>query len=117
METKSAYIHIPFCVRICTYCDFNKYFIHNQPVDEYLDCLIKEFHQPIKKELNTMFVGGGTPTALSTPQLEKLLQGIADNFDIRNEYTFEANPDELTDEKIRLLKDYGVNRLSMGCKL
>ncbi|AYU55372.1 radical SAM family heme chaperone HemW [Staphylococcus debuckii] len=114
METRSAYIHIPFCVRICTYCDFNKYFIHNQPVDEYLDCLIKEFHQPIKKELNTMFVGGGTPTALSTPQLEKLLQGIADNFDIRNEYTFEANPDELTDEKIRLLKDYGVNRLSMG---
>ena len=69
METKSAYIHIPFCVRICTYCDFNKYFIHNQPVDEYLNCLIKEFRQPEKKELNTMFVGGGTPTALSIKQL------------------------------------------------
>ncbi|MGO3727080.1 radical SAM protein, partial [Staphylococcus carnosus] len=65
METKSAYIHIPFCVRICTYCDFNKYFIQNQPVDEYLNCLIKELSQPNKKELNTMFVGGGTPTALS----------------------------------------------------
>ncbi|CAL28112.1 radical SAM family heme chaperone HemW [Staphylococcus carnosus] len=114
METKSAYIHIPFCVRICTYCDFNKYFIQNQPVDEYLNCLIKELSQPNKKELNTMFVGGGTPTALSTQQLEKLLKAINDNYIIKNEYTFEANPDELTNEKVQLLKDYGVNRLSMG---
>lgn len=114
MSIKSAYIHIPFCVKICTYCDFNKYFIQNQPVDEYLDCLIKEMSFDTPQVLNTMFVGGGTPTALNMKQLEKLLKAIQRQFNILGEYTFEANPDELTEEKIKLLKGYGVNRLSMG---
>lgn len=114
MEVKSAYIHIPFCVRICTYCDFNKYFIHNQPVDEYLDCLIKEMQYSKTKALETVFVGGGTPTALSYEQLKRLLKAITDIFEIKGEFSFEANPDELTLEKVQLLKDFGVNRLSMG---
>lgn len=114
MEVKSAYIHIPFCVRICTYCDFNKYFIHNQPVDEYLDCLIKEMQYSKTKVLETVFVGGGTPTALSYEQLKRLLKAITDIFEIKGEFSFEANPDELTLEKVQLLKDFGVNRLSMG---
>lgn len=114
MEVKSAYIHIPFCVRICTYCDFNKYFIHNQPVDTYLDCLIKEMEGSNVRDLETVFVGGGTPTALSYKQLEKLLIAITRLFNISGEFSFEANPDELTLEKVQLLKDYGVNRLSMG---
>ncbi|SUK13682.1 coproporphyrinogen III oxidase [Staphylococcus agnetis] len=58
--------------------------------------------------------GGGTPTALTPKQLERLLTAIQHKFNIQGEYTFEANPDELTEEKIRLLKSYGVNRLSMG---
>ena len=111
---KSAYIHIPFCVNICTYCDFNKYFIQNQPVDEYIDALIKEMHFETKQTLDTVFVGGGTPTALTIKQLEKLLLAIKNQFHILGEYTFEANPDELTEEKIKLLKSFGVNRLSMG---
>ncbi|SCS24804.1 radical SAM family heme chaperone HemW [Staphylococcus caeli] len=114
MEVKSAYIHIPFCVRICTYCDFNKYFIHNQPVDEYLDCLIKEMEDSKVRDLETAFVGGGTPTALSYKQLEKLLTAITRIFNISGEFSFEANPDELTLEKVQLLKQFGVNRLSMG---
>ncbi|WP_436859873.1 radical SAM family heme chaperone HemW [Staphylococcus caeli] len=114
MEVKSAYIHIPFCVRICTYCDFNKYFIHNQPVDTYLDCLIKEMEGSNVRDLETVFVGGGTPTALSYKQLEQLLIAITRLFNISGEFSFEANPDELTLEKVQLLKDYGVNRLSMG---
>lgn len=114
MEVKSAYIHIPFCVKICTYCDFNKYFIQNQPVDQYLDCLIKEMKQSEVRSLETVFVGGGTPTALSYEQLEKLLTAITEIFEIKGEFSFEANPDELTLEKVQLLKDYGVNRLSMG---
>ena len=114
MEVKSAYIHIPFCVKICTYCDFNKYFIQNQPVDQYLDCLIKEMSTSKQRKLKTMFVGGGTPTALNLKQLEKLLIAINETFDIETEYSFEANPDELTMEKLSLLKKYGVNRLSMG---
>ncbi|WP_336831876.1 radical SAM family heme chaperone HemW [Staphylococcus pseudoxylosus] len=114
MELKSAYIHIPFCVRICTYCDFNKYFIYNQPVDEYLDCLIKEMCDSEVRVLETVFVGGGTPTALSYKQLKRLLIAITDTFEIKGEFSFEANPDELTLEKVQLLKDFGVNRLSMG---
>ena len=114
MEVKSAYIHIPFCVKICTYCDFNKYFIQNQPVDQYLDCLINEMKQSEVRSLETVFVGGGTPTALSYEQLEKLLTAITDIFEIKGEFSFEANPDELTLAKVQLLSDYGVNRLSMG---
>lgn len=114
MTVKSAYIHIPFCVRICTYCDFNKYFIHKQPVDEYLTALIEEMKTSQNRELETMYVGGGTPTALSEAQLERLLKAINSIFKINGEYSFEANPDELTFNKVKLLKEYGVNRISMG---
>lgn len=114
MTINSAYIHIPFCVRICTYCDFNKYFIAKQPVDDYLDALIKEMHTRLNPNIETMYVGGGTPTALNIKQLEKLLKAINKLFTISGEYTFEANPDELTFQKVKLLKDYGVNRISMG---
>ncbi|MBI5975763.1 radical SAM family heme chaperone HemW [Staphylococcus canis] len=114
MTIHSAYVHIPFCVRICTYCDFNKYFIQNQPVDEYIECLIEEMRSASHQDLETFYVGGGTPTALSDAQLERLLKAISSLFNIKGEYTFEANPDELTETKIRLLKQYGVNRLSLG---
>ncbi|UDI79276.1 oxygen-independent coproporphyrinogen III oxidase [Staphylococcus taiwanensis] len=114
MTVKSAYIHIPFCVRICTYCDFNKYFIDKQPVDQYLTALIKEMNTSKFRNLETMYVGGGTPTALSENQLERLLKAITSTFTINGEFSFEANPDELTFEKVKLLKDYGVNRISMG---
>ncbi|AGZ24471.1 MULTISPECIES: radical SAM family heme chaperone HemW [Staphylococcus] len=117
MSIQSAYIHIPFCVRICTYCDFNKYFIDKQPVDEYLDALILEMErrtQNANTKLKTMYVGGGTPTALNIEQLNKLLTAINRIFTIEGEFSFEANPDELTFEKVKLLKAFGVNRISMG---
>lgn len=111
---KSIYIHIPFCNRICTYCDFTKVLIDNQPVDEYIDALIKEMDTVETKTFKTIFVGGGTPTALSMEQLETLLQAITSRFECTDEFSFEANPDELTIEKIDLLLSYGVNRLSIG---
>lgn len=101
-------------MRICTYCDFNKYFIDKQPVDEYIAALIKEMSFSKTKQLETMYVGGGTPTALSEMQLERLLQAINSKFSINGEFSFEANPDELTLNKVKLLKQYGVNRISMG---
>lgn len=64
--------------------------------------------------LNTMYVGGGTPTALNIEQLNKLLSAINRIFTIEGEFSFEANPDELTFEKVKLLKSYGVKRISMG---
>lgn len=111
---RSLYIHIPFCNRICTYCDFNKFLIKNQPVDAYLDALIKELGMISEKEIYTVFIGGGTPTALSNVQLERLLKFITERFDLISEFTVEANPDELTTDKIAIMKYYGVNRLSLG---
>ncbi|MEY8445327.1 radical SAM family heme chaperone HemW [Enterococcus ratti] len=116
----SAYIHIPFCEHICYYCDFNKVFLEGQPVDEYVEMLLKEMQLMLEqhpvKQLNTLYVGGGTPTSLSVKQLDRLLSGIRNSlpFKAGKEFTVEANPGDLTQEKLRVMKNYGVNRLSMG---
>ncbi|MDN7226890.1 radical SAM family heme chaperone HemW [Planococcus sp. N064] len=118
---KGLYIHIPFCHQICHYCDFNKVFFKDQPVDAYVDSVGKELalwkqEGALDQPLETIFLGGGTPTSLTPAQLQKLLGYIhqyvpmADNL----EWTSEANPDELTKEKMQVLFDGGVNRLSMG---
>ncbi|PGT82912.1 MULTISPECIES: radical SAM family heme chaperone HemW [Bacillaceae] len=119
---KSAYIHIPFCHHICHYCDFNKVFFKQQPVDEYIESLITEMHyaKEINKQqepLKTIFIGGGTPTALSAKQLDRLLEGISTELLSTNElieFAVEANPGELSIEKLEVLKNAGVNRLSIG---
>lgn len=122
MKIPSAYIHIPFCQQICHYCDFTKFFYNERLADEYLEALEKEIHTYIpgeKASVRTIFVGGGTPTAVNHKQLEKLLQMIDDHFDIAGceEYTFEANPGDLDVEKVRLLKEYGVDRISLGVQV
>src|SRR5699024_12046678 len=72
--TMSAYIHIPFCEHICYYCDFNKVFLEGQPVDEYVEMLLNEMRLMLESHptanLETLYVGGGTPTSLSAKQLE-----------------------------------------------
>ncbi|WP_028399257.1 radical SAM family heme chaperone HemW [Ectobacillus panaciterrae] len=118
---QAAYIHIPFCQHICHYCDFNKVFIERQPVEQYLDYLEKEIVNTVRQapfqSLKTIFVGGGTPTALNMEQTEKLLliiqkhlRPLSKNYEL----TFEANPGDLPKEKLKLLLDGGVNRLSFG---
>ncbi|MBP2241686.1 oxygen-independent coproporphyrinogen-3 oxidase [Cytobacillus eiseniae] len=119
---KAAYIHIPFCEHICHYCDFNKVFLKGQPVDAYLDSLAKEMEMTMTMKqtptnyLETIFIGGGTPTALNESQLEKLCQMIKDHLPYNNktEFTFEANPGDLSAEKLRILFQAGVNRISFG---
>jgi putative oxygen-independent coproporphyrinogen III oxidase len=118
---KAAYFHIPFCAQICHYCDFNKVFFKGQPVEEYLQAMEKEMKNTIEKfptdKLETIFVGGGTPTVLEMRQLDYLLTSIHKHFrfDLNEiEFTFEANPNELPKEKLQLLKEAGVNRLSFG---
>ena len=112
----SAYVHIPFCTQICYYCDFSKVFIKNQPVDSYLEHLLQEFHSYDIRELRTIYIGGGTPTALSAPQLEVLLDGLTKNLDLSvlEELTIEANPGDLDEYKIAVLKNSAVNRVSLG---
>lgn len=117
---KAAYIHIPFCEHICHYCDFNKVFLQGQPVDEYLQSLKREIELTLEQlpttHLDTIFVGGGTPTALNEKQLETLCRTINDLLPHNQltEFTFEANPGDLSKEKFQILHDAGVNRLSFG---
>lgn len=118
---RGMYIHIPFCHQICHYCDFNKVFFENQPVDEYIESIGKEL--AIMKEdgfsfntVETVFIGGGTPTSLSEKQLDRLLAIIHTYIDVASlrEFSTEANPDELTYGKLVVLKNGGVKRLSIG---
>ena len=112
----SAYVHIPFCTQICYYCDFSKVFIKNQPVDSYLEHMLEEFRSYDIQKLSTLYIGGGTPTALSAPQLEVLLDGLTKNLDLSvlEELTIEANPGDLDADKIAVLKNSAVNRVSLG---
>ena len=112
----SAYVHIPFCTQICYYCDFSKVFIKNQPVDSYLEHLLEEFQSYDIQKLRTLYIGGGTPTALSASQLEMLLKGLTKNLDLSvlEELTIEANPGDLDADKIAVLKNSAVNRVSLG---
>jgi len=112
----SAYVHIPFCTQICYYCDFSKVFIKNQPVDSYLEHLLEEFQSYDIQKLRTLYIGGGTPTALSASQLEVLLKGLTKSLDLSvlEELTIEANPGDLDADKIAVLKNSAVNRVSLG---
>ena len=78
---RGVYIHIPFCKYICSYCDFNKFFIQRQPVDKYIDCLIKEI-ETIEQisDIETIYIGGGTPSALNDEQLHRLLTALRKKF-------------------------------------
>ncbi|PEL14156.1 radical SAM family heme chaperone HemW [Bacillus sp. AFS017336] len=119
----SVYIHIPFCQQICYYCDFNKFMMDRQPVDQYLEYLEKEIIESLNRnpitDLKTVFVGGGTPTALTLDQTQVLVDMI-NNHIIKGkkgiEMTFESNPNEISKEKLQILKDGGVNRISFGAQ-
>ncbi len=110
----SIYIHIPFCKSICSYCDFAKFYYNSNWVDNYLASLEKEIKANYKGEvIETIYIGGGTPTSLNINQLKILLQ-LTKLFNFKAiEFTVETNVDlDLT--KIKLLKKYGVNRISIG---
>ncbi|MCL1949923.1 MAG: radical SAM family heme chaperone HemW [Turicibacter sp.] len=110
------YIHIPFCDHICNYCDFPKLYAKEDLQDRYLDALLGELEMSGITRPKTVYIGGGTPTALSVGQLKMLLDWLGNAIDLTclEEFTMEANPENLDDEKIDLLLAYGVNRVSLG---
>ncbi len=119
---QSAYIHIPFCHHICHYCDFTKFFYNETLATDYLQALKKEIQTKVPgrdNEVKTIFIGGGTPTALNISQLQMLLEIIHHTFDVESceEFSIEANPGDFDKEKIKLLKEYGVNRVSLGVQV
>lgn len=114
---KHLYIHIPFCLQICPYCSFYKDIAGPGKADPLVDVLIREaelFGNACAPE--TVFIGGGTPTALSVSQLERLFTGLGRHLDLSAaaEFTIEMNPATVTARKADLLRAHGVNRVSMG---
>lgn len=113
---KSVYIHIPFCNNICSYCDFTKIYYNKKYINKYLDTLEYEIKENYKNEIiNTIYIGGGTPTSLDINELTKLFN-ILKIFKLNKDYEFtiECNIESLTKEKLDLFKKYNVNRLSIG---
>ena len=111
----SLYIHIPFCEHICHYCDFPKLQYFSSFSNIYLKALKNELDSyHIDHPLKTIYVGGGTPSALPIEELKELLEMIKPYSKGVEEYTFEANPESLSLDKIKLLKEYNVNRISLG---
>lgn len=118
---QAAYIHIPFCNELCYYCDFHKVYIARQPVDTYIEMLDLEIQavlQNSRPKMNTVYIGGGTPTALSIKQMNRLLQILHRHMEITSdtEFTIEGNPNDITETLARIFTDYGVNRISLGAQ-
>lgn len=113
-SAKGLYVHIPFCKEICHYCDFTKMVYFSSFADSYLKTLSHQCIALNEQSFSSIYVGGGTPTSLSSSQLENLFTQLQGMLKEDYEFTVEANPDSLTEEKIKLFKKYGVNRVSLG---
>ena len=114
------YIHIPFCAKKCSYCDFHFSTTFASYRTKMVDALVKEItlrkHEGVNQQLETIYFGGGTPSILSIEELDILLQSVKTTFttDPLVEITLECNPDDCTTEKLHAWKNLGVNRLSIG---
>lgn len=113
------YIHIPFCKQACIYCNF--YFSSTLKYKEaVVNAIIKEIwlrkNYLQNKQVNTIYLGGGTPSLLNETELNKIFEALYQNFDLSNlqEVTLEANPDDISDHFIHVIKNTPVNRLSIG---
>jgi oxygen-independent coproporphyrinogen III oxidase len=117
---RHLYVHIPFCPKICPYCSFYKEASDRNKTQLFLDSLLVELDRRLNEmsgfRLETIFFGGGTPSALSVKQLEFLLSGLSLRLDLSNirEWTLEMNPATVSLEKAKMIRDFGVNRISMG---
>ncbi|NND95886.1 MAG: radical SAM family heme chaperone HemW [Pirellulaceae bacterium] len=112
----SAYLHVPFCRHRCGYCNFSVVAGRDELADRFLAAIDRELATLDSPAIKTLFIGGGTPTHLSPEQLERLLKIVAHRFDLDSnvEWSVEANPEDIDDEKLDLLASHGVNRLSLG---
>ncbi len=112
----SLYVHIPFCERKCLYCSFAVAVGQRHRVDVYLDCLSREARRYKGQRIQSVYIGGGTPSFLNRDQLPKLFHVIEDNFRIspHAECTVEVNPESVDEAKAGLLRALGVNRISLG---
>lgn len=118
----SLYIHLPWCIRKCPYCDFNSHTLRgNLPEDDYIDALIADLEQDLPliegRQLVSIFFGGGTPSLFSAQALARLLNAIAERIDFATpeiEITLEANPGTVEQQRFQDYRQAGINRLSIG---
>lgn len=115
------YLHIPFCKSKCAYCDFNSYACHDQAVIlRYLTALNQEITLAGKRfahaKIDTVYIGGGTPSALDERMISSVLKSLENAFDLSavKEFSIECNPESITDEKLAVYKQHGVRRVSIG---
>lgn len=111
------YIHIPFCSAKCHYCSFVSFAAGKETIDRYLKALAVEMGNFAGTRAETLYIGGGTPGFMSAAQIKTLLLAVEKNFQLVREFlesTFEANPESLTRDKMMALKQFGVNRISLG---
>lgn len=110
------YFHIPFCAKLCPYCSFYVDTAFKNKNRRFLDALLREVESTLPLQPETVYFGGGTPSALSLSELEYLLSRLGQLLDLSalQEWTFEVNPATVSVEKARLLKSFGVNRISLG---
>ncbi len=120
MKELSLYIHIPFCISKCYYCDFSSFVNINHKIDDYIDSLIHElslYKERINQyNIKTIFIGGGTPSCINPKHINRILEFIYKNFRTTGlvEVTIEANPGTLDREKVQIYKKSGINRVSIG---
>lgn len=113
-NSDALYVHIPFCSHLCHYCDFTKRTYDEKTATVYVDALVKELASYGVGKVTTIYVGGGTPTSLTLNQLETLLSSLKPHLKRGGEFTVEGNVENITREKLVLMKAMGVNRLSIG---
>lgn len=119
MKTLGLYIHIPFCARKCRYCDFISFAGMEDAFGSYIDAVLAEaslYSDYFKGHIvDTLFIGGGTPSLLPPHQIEKLICGLNERFSLDlKEVTIEANPESISEEKLAAYKECGISRLSIG---
>ena len=119
MENIGIYIHIPFCKQKCKYCDFVSFKCNENQYEDYFSCVIKEIKdkaEEVKEQIDTIYIGGGTPSIVPAEYIIHILENIKNNYNVLEdaEITIEVNPGTVDEEKLRKYKEIGINRLSIG---
>lgn len=112
MSFDALYVHIPFCVKKCDYCDFTSFASNRKQREDYVAYLLQEMEAYHFPYLDTIYFGGGTPSLLEAEDFARILQKLP--FDKRTELTLECNPKTLNRDKLKAYYDLGINRLSLG---
>ena len=118
MKNLGIYVHIPFCVKKCSYCDFVSFANKSNYIEEYVNALKKEIKDNKRNdyEIDTIYIGGGTPSFIDAKYISEILKVVKENFNVNSnaEITIEVNPGTVNEEKLQIYKEAGINRISIG---